>query len=176
MADDKQIQATKPEEKKPIEEKKSAPKVESKKEEVKKEKPAKSQSVKVTQLIEEIEKLSVLELADLVKTLEEKFGVSAAPQMVAAPAGAQTPTGQAGATPEEQPQGQTTFNVILASAGANKISVIKMVREINQTLGLKEAKDLVESAPKEVIAGANKQTAEEARKKLESAGATVELK
>jgi len=72
--------------------------------------------------------------------------------------------------------GQTTFNVILANAGANKISVIKAVREINQNLGLKEAKDLVEAAPKEVLNAVNKETAEGAKKRLEEAGATVELK
>ena len=131
---------------------------------------------KVNKLIEEIEKLSVLELNDLVKALEEKFGVTAmAP--VAAPAAtgaAQAATAAEGG--EAAPEGQTTFNVILANAGTNKISVIKMVREINQTLGLKEAKDLVESAPKEVLTGVNKATAEEAKKKLEEAGATVELK
>jgi len=127
----------------------------------------------VAKLMEQIEKLTVLELADLVKALEDKFGVTPQVAPVGAPAGqgaSQAPEGG------EQASGQTTFNVILTGAGANKISVIKMVREINQTLGLKEAKDLVESAPKEVIAGANKQTAEEAKKKLESAGATVELK
>lgn len=126
---------------------------------------------KVEELITEIEKLSVLELADLVKALEDKFGVSAAPVAVAAPA-AVSASAAAGEPKEEQ----TTFNVVIANAGANKISVIKVVREINQTLGLKEAKDLVEAAPKEVLTGVNKSTAEEAKKKLEAAGATVELK
>jgi large subunit ribosomal protein L7/L12 len=125
---------------------------------------------KVKELIGEIEKLSVLELADLVKALEDKFGVSAAP-VAAAAAPAATPA--ATAAPAEE---QTTFNVVLANAGANKISVIKAVREINQTLGLKEAKDLVEAAPKEILTGVNKSTAEEAKKKLEAAGASVELK
>lgn len=133
-------------------------------------------SKKLQDLLEEIEKLSVLELADLVKALEAKFG---SPQMMApmagtAPAGAGAP-GQAGA-PEEGTSEQTTFNVVLASAGANKISVIKAVREVNQNLGLKDAKDLVESCPKELLNGVNKATAEEAKKKLEAAGATVELK
>lgn len=134
--------------------------------------PKTTGSANTGKIMEQIEKLTVLELADLVKALEEKFGVSAAPVAMAA----------AGATPgakpegEEQTSAQTTFNVVLTNSGANKISVIKMVREINQTLGLKEAKDLVESAPKEVVTGANKQTAEEAKKKLEGAGATVELK
>ena len=128
---------------------------------------------KVEELIEQIEKLSVLELNDLVKALEEKFGVSATSNVaVAAAAPASNTAGAAGEPVEEQ----TTFNVFLANAGANKISVIKAVREINQTLGLKEAKDLVEAAPKEVLTGVNKSTAEEAKKRLETAGATVELK
>ena len=126
----------------------------------------------VNKLIEEIEKLSVLELNELVKALEEKFGVSAMAPMAAPAAAGAAPAAAAGETPE----GQTTFNVVLAEAGANKIGVIKMVREINQNLGLKEAKDLVESAPKEVIGSVNKATAEEAKKKLEEAGAKVELK
>jgi large subunit ribosomal protein L7/L12 len=133
---------------------------------------------KLNKLIEEISQLSVLELADLVKALEEKFGVSAS-AMIAAPAPtaaqAATQTGQAGQV-EQPATEQTTFNVVLTSAGANKIAVIKTVREINQNLGLKEAKDLVESLPKEVLTGVNKQMAEEAKKKLEEAGATVELK
>ncbi len=129
---------------------------------------------KVEELIEQIEKLSVLELNDLVKALEEKFGVSATSNVaVAATAPASNTAGAAVGEPVEE---QTTFNVFLANAGANKISVIKAVREINQTLGLKEAKDLVEAAPKEVLTGVNKSTAEEAKKRLETAGATVELK
>lgn len=126
---------------------------------------------KLDDLISQIEKLSVLELADLVKALEKKFGVSAAPVAVAAAAPV-AGTAAGGAVEE----GQTTFNVVITAAGANKISVIKVVREINQTLGLKEAKDLVESAPKDILTGVNKTTAEEAKKKLEAAGATVELK
>ena len=139
---------------------------------------ASEKSDKLNKLIEEISQLSVLELADLVKALEEKFGISAS-AVVAAPAPAATqPTAQTGQVGQaEQPAAeQTTFNVVLTSAGANKIAVIKMVREINQNLGLKEAKDLVESLPKEILSGVNKQTAEEAKKKLESVGATVELK
>jgi len=123
-------------------------------------------------LIEEIEKLSVLELNELVKALEEKFGVAAMAPMAAAPA-AGAPAAEGSEAPAE---GQTTFNVVLTDGGANKIGVIKMVREINQNLGLKEAKDLVEAAPKEVITGVNKATADEAKKKLEDAGAKVELK
>lgn len=139
--------------------------------EAKKEKPTKEVKVsgKLATIIKEIEKLSVLELADLVKALEDKFGVAAAP--VAAPA-----TPAAGEAPAEAKLEQATFNVILASAGTNKISVIKAVRELNQSLGLKEAKDLVEAVPKEVLTGVKKETAEEAKKKLEAAGATVELK
>lgn len=125
---------------------------------------------KVEDLLKQIEELSVLELNDLVKALEEKFGVSAMP-VAAAPA-----AGAAPAAAGEPAEEQTTFNVVITSAGANKISVIKAVREINQTLGLKEAKDLVESAPKEVLTAVNKSTAEEAKKKLEAAGASVELK
>lgn len=123
------------------------------------------------ELIAAISELSVLELADLVKALEEKFGVSAAVPVAAtatAPAEAQASEG-----PKEE---QTTFNVVLAETGANKIGVIKAVREIVPTLGLKEAKDLVESAPKEVLTGVNKATAQEAQKKLEATGAKVELK
>lgn len=119
-------------------------------------------------LVEQIEKLSVLEVAELVKALEEKFGVSAAAPMMAAPAA----SGAAAAPAEEQ----DSFDVILASGGANKIGVIKAVRELNQTLGLKEAKDLVEAAPKTVLEGAKKEDAQAAKKKLEEAGATVELK
>lgn len=130
-------------------------------------------SPKLEELIREIEKLSVMELADLVKALENKFGVSAMPAMApaAVPTAESKESGKEGA-----PSGQTTFNVVLASAGDNKISAIKAVREINQDLGLKEAKDLVESAPKEVLSAANKEIAEEAKKKLERAGAQVELK
>ena len=123
----------------------------------------------LSRIIEQIEKLSVLELADLVHALEDRFGVSAsAPVAVAAAGGA----GAADAAPAEE---KTTFNVILSSAGANKIAVIKAVRELVQTLGLKEAKDLVEAAPKPVLEGVNKVTAEEAKTKLTAAGATVEL-
>lgn len=119
-------------------------------------------------LVAEIEKLSVLEVADLVKALEEKFGVSAAaPVMMAGAAPA------AAAAPAEE---KDAFDVVLAAGGANKIGVIKVVRELNQTLGLKEAKDLVEAAPKVVLEGAKKEDAESAKKKLEEAGATVELK
>ena len=122
-------------------------------------------------IMEMVEKMTVLELNDLVKALEEKFGVSAtAPVMVA---GTSANGNGAIAEPEEE---KTEFDVILTEAGANKISVIKAVREINSTLGLVEAKTLVESAPKPVLEGAKKEDAQEAKKKLEEAGAKVELK
>src|SRR5438132_447012 len=122
------------------------------------------------QLMEAIETMSVLELADLVKALEEKFGVSAT--MMAGPA-----TAPAVASAEEGPkEEQTVFNVIIASAGANKISVIKAIRELVPTLGLKEAKDKVDTAPQEIMSQVNKKTAEEAKAKLTAAGGTVELK
>lgn len=126
-------------------------------------------SANLEKIIESIEKLSVLELADLVKALEEKFGVSAAAPVAVAG----TPT--AAAAPAEAAEEKTTFNVVLSSAGPNKIGVIKAVREIVPTLGLKEAKDLVEAAPKAVLESVNKETAEEAKAKLTAAGATVEL-
>jgi large subunit ribosomal protein L7/L12 len=103
-----------------------------------------------------------------VKALEEKFGVSAAPVAVAAAAPA-----AAGAAPAEE---KTSFDVVLTEAGANKLQVIKAVREIDQALGLIDAKKLVEAAPKEVVKGVKKEAAEEAKKKLEAAGAKVELK
>ncbi|MDP2632139.1 MAG: 50S ribosomal protein L7/L12 [Candidatus Curtissbacteria bacterium] len=129
-------------------------------------------SANLEKLIEQIEKLSVLELSQLVKALEEKFGVSAAPMMSGA-AGA-APAAAAGG--DEGVSEQTTFNVMLTDSGANKISVIKAVRELVPTLGLKEAKDLVDAPPKQVLEGVNKENAQEAKTKLEAAGAKVELK
>jgi len=114
-----------------------------------------------------LDSMTVLELNELVKAIEEKFGVSAA--AMAAPAGAGG--GGAAAAAEEQ----TEFNVMLLEAGANKVSVIKAVREITG-LGLKEAKDVVDGAPKAVKEGVSKADAESAKKKLEEAGAKVELK
>jgi large subunit ribosomal protein L7/L12 len=119
------------------------------------------------EFLKAVEDMTVLELADLVKALEEKFGVSAAAMVAAAPA-----AGAAAAPAEEQ----TVFNVVIASAGAQKIQVIKALRELVPTLGLAEAKGLVDSAPKEVMSQVNKKTAEEAKAKLVAAGATVELK
>jgi large subunit ribosomal protein L7/L12 len=112
--------------------------------------------------------MSVMELNDLVKAIEEKFGVSAAAMAAPAAAGG---GGAAAAAAEEK----TEFTVVLAEAGANKVSVIKAVREITG-LGLKEAKDLVEGAPKPVKEGVSKQEAADIKKKLEDAGAKVELK
>jgi len=123
------------------------------------------------ELMKAIEEMSVLELSDLVKALEEKFGVSAAATMVAA-----APAGGAAAAGGEAAEEQTVFNVIIASSGAQKIAVIKALRELVPTLGLKEAKDLVDAAPKEVLNQVNKKTADEAKEKLTAAGATVELK
>ena len=115
-----------------------------------------------------IEGMTVLELSALVKELEEKFGVSAAAPMMAAVA-------VGGAAPAAAAEEQTEFNAILTGFGAEKIQVIKVVRAITN-LGLKEAKDLVDGAPKEVMTQVNKKTAEEAKAKLAAAGATVELK
>lgn len=122
---------------------------------------------KFKELVEKIENLSVLDLAELVKVLEGKFGVSAAAP-VAMVAGA--------AAPAEAVEEKTSFDVVLTAAGAQKIGVIKAVREIKPDLGLKEAKDLVDGAPKEVLKGAKKEDAEAAKAKLEAAGATVEIK
>lgn len=124
---------------------------------------------KFKDLVKQIEELSVLDLAELVKVLEEKFGVSAAaPVMMGAVAGG---AGDAGAAKEEK----TSFSVELKAAGDQKINVIKVVREITG-LGLKEAKDLVDGAPKMVKENVKKEEAEEMRKKLSEAGATIEIK
>jgi len=125
-------------------------------------------SDKLTKILDEVSALTVLELSELVKAMEEKFGVSSAPVAVAGVAAA--------AASGEKKEEQTTFNVVLTASGANKISVIKAVRELVPTLGLKEAKDLVEAGGKEVLSGVSKTLAEEAKKKLTEAGATVELK
>ena len=116
-----------------------------------------------------IENMTVLELSDLVKELEEKFGVSAAAMTMAAPAAA---AGEAPAAAQEE---KTEFDVVLQSAGEKKIQVIKAVRALT-SLGLKEAKDLVDGAPKPVREGVPQKDAEEAKQKLEEAGATVEIK
>jgi len=128
-------------------------------------------SDKVTSIIEEIKGLSLLEASQLVKGLEEAFGVSAAAATVAV-AGAAPAAGAGAAAPAEE---KTEFNVILTAVGGNKIGVIKVVREIT-SLGLKEAKDLVEGAPKPVKEGVPKDEAENIKKKFTEAGATVEIK
>jgi large subunit ribosomal protein L7/L12 len=124
----------------------------------------------IQEIIDHIDKLTVLELHELVKTLEEKFGVSAsAPVMMAAAPGAAA----AGAPAAEA---KTEFDVVLTAAGEKKINVIKVVREVVAGLGLKEAKDLVEGAPKAVKTGVTKEEAEAIKAKLEAEGAKVEIK
>ncbi|OGT45783.1 MAG: 50S ribosomal protein L7/L12 [Gammaproteobacteria bacterium RIFCSPHIGHO2_12_FULL_41_20] len=123
-------------------------------------------AVSKDEILQAISNMSVMDVVDLIKSMEDKFGVSAAAVAVAAP------TAAAEAAPAEE---KTEFNVILAKAGDNKINVIKVVRVITG-LGLKEAKDLVEAAPKPVKEGVNKAQAAEMKKQLEDAGATVEVK
>jgi len=121
----------------------------------------------LNKIIDDLSSLTVVEAAELSKQLEEKWGVSAAAAVAAAPA-----SGGAAAAPEEE---KDEFTIVLSSAGEKKINVIKEVRAVT-SLGLKEAKDLVEGAPKEIKSGVNKKEAEEIKKKLEAAGAKVELK
>ena len=121
----------------------------------------------LNKIIEDLSGLTVVEAAELSKQLEEKWGVTAAAAVAAAPA-----AGAAGAAPAEE---KDEFTIMLTAAGDKKINVIKEVRAVT-ALGLKEAKDLVEGAPKEVKSGVNKKEAEEIKKKLEAAGAKVELK
>ena len=134
--------------------------------------PPAKEKVKVSPAIEEImnsiKKMTVMELADMVKALEAEFGVTAAAPVMAAPAAG-------GALAEAAAEEQTEFSVILTEVGANKIAVIKAVREVT-TLGLKESKDLVESAPKPVREGVNKEEAATVKEKLEAAGAKAEIK
>lgn len=122
-------------------------------------------SEKITAIIDEIKSLTILEVADLVKALEEEFGVSAAPVAAVAVGGAAAPAAEE----------KTEFDVVLKDFGAKKLDVIKAVREATG-LGLKEAKELVESAPKAIKEGVSKADAEEIKTKLEAAGASVELK
>mgnify|MGYP003621262282 CR=1 FL=1 len=125
---------------------------------------------KLEKIVEELSALTVLEAAELSKLLEEKWGVSAAaPVAVAAVAGG-------AAAPAEAAEEQTEFTVVLTAGGDKKINVIKEVRGVRPDLGLKEAKDLVEGAPQNVLENVSKQVAEEAKKKLEEAGATVQIK
>lgn len=127
----------------------------------------------IDKVIEGIEKMSVLELADLVKHLEEKFGVTAAAPVMA-PAAAPTAT-EAGGAAAQAAQEKTEFDVILSGVGDKKIQVIKVVRTLTG-LGLKEAKEVVDTAPKPVKEGVSKEEAEESKAKLEEVGATVEIK
>ncbi|MBE6678933.1 MAG: 50S ribosomal protein L7/L12 [Ruminococcaceae bacterium] len=120
---------------------------------------------KITNILEEIKTLTILELKDLVSALEEEFGVSAAPVAVAAVGGAAAPAAEE----------KTEFDVILTDAGASKLNVIKVVREVTG-LGLKDAKDLVEAAPKALKEGVSKEDAEKLKADLEAAGAKVEIK
>ena len=125
--------------------------------------------VNMDTIIDQLSNLTVMQIADLTKKLEEKWGVKAAPVMAAGPAAA------GGAAPAEAAAEKTEFTVILANAGSNKIQVIKAIREITN-LGLKEAKDLVDGAPKEIKAGVSKDEAETIKKKVVEAGGTVEIK
>lgn len=125
----------------------------------------------VADIIDQIDKLTVLELAELVKTLEEKYGVSAA-----APVAVMTAGAAGGGTAAPAAEAKTEFDVHLMAAGEKKINVIKAVREVVQGLGLKEAKDLVEGAPKPVKTGVSKEEAAAIKAKLEEQGATVEVK
>ncbi len=125
-------------------------------------------SEKIEKLAKEIESLTVVEMAELAKYLEDKFGVSAMPVAAAAPI-----AGQPAAAPTEE---KSTFTVVLAAAGDNKLGVIKAVREILPNLGLMEAKKLVESAPKNLLTDVKKDEAEEAKKKIEAVGGKVNLK
>lgn len=151
-----------------------------KKDDIKKEKTPKAEAgeaeaveipAKFKDLVEKIEKLSVLELSELVKVLEKKFGVSAAAPIMAVGA---VPAGVAGGAGESAEE-KSSFNVELKSSGSQKIQVIKAVRELTGK-GLKEAKDLVDAAPKVIKEGVTKEEANEIKKKLEEAGAVVELK
>ncbi|OPX30894.1 MAG: 50S ribosomal protein L7/L12 [Candidatus Omnitrophica bacterium 4484_171] len=123
---------------------------------------------KVDDVLKMIEDMTVLELSELVKACEDKFGVKASAPVVAAQVAG-------GAAPQEEEEEKTSFSVILSASGSNKIAVIKEIRTITE-LGLKEAKALVDSAPKAVKENVSKEVAEEIKKKLETAGATVELK
>lgn len=124
------------------------------------------------EFIAEIEKMSVVELADLVKALEEKFGVSAAAAVAVVPGAA----GAGAAAAAESEEEKTEFDVVLKDAGPNKLKVIKVVREQVSGLGLKEAKDLVEAAPKAIKEGVSKEEAETIKKAFEEVGAVIEIK
>jgi large subunit ribosomal protein L7/L12 len=165
MADEmKKQEAT--EEQKPAEAAAEAPASEAKAE----EKPKVQVSAKMEGIIKNIEEMSVLELSELVKALEDKFGVSAA-----APVAAMAVPGAAGAAGGAEAEEKSVFSVVLASVGSNKINVIKEIRALT-SLGLKEAKDLVEAAPKEIKGDVPKDEADKMKKQLEETGAKIELK
>jgi large subunit ribosomal protein L7/L12 len=173
---EEQVQQEEPKEA-PKEESKEEPKEEKaekkepeKKEDKEKRDPIADLGKKEKKIVESIESLSVMELSNLVKALEEKFGVSAAMPVMAGPMAAGT-AASAAAEAEEK----STFDVVLTEIGSNKIQVIKEVRAVSN-LGLKEAKDLVEAAPKPVVTGVKKEEAEEIKGKLEAVGAKIELK
>jgi large subunit ribosomal protein L7/L12 len=126
--------------------------------------------VNIDQIVDQLSHLTVMQIANLTKALEDKWGVKAAPVAVAGGGG-----GAAAAAPAEKAPEQTEFNAVLTAAGGNKIAVIKVVREITN-LGLKEAKDLVEGVPKELKTGIPKDEAEAIKKKIAEAGGTVEIK
>lgn len=126
--------------------------------------------VNMDQIVDQLSHLSVMQVAQLTKLLEEKWGVKAAPVAIAG-----GPVAGGGAPAAEKPAEQTEFNVVLTGGGANKITVIKVVREIT-SLGLKEAKDLVDGAPKDLKTGVSKDEAEAIKKKITEAGGTVEIK
>lgn len=128
-------------------------------------------SAKLQKIIDSVSELSVIELSELVKALEEKFDVKAVAAVAAAPAAGAAPAGEAAPAAEEK----TEFDVIVTNAGTNKIAVIKAVREFKPELGLKEAKDMVDACPAD-LGTMKKDAANEAKTKLEAAGATVELK
>jgi large subunit ribosomal protein L7/L12 len=125
----------------------------------------------LNKIVDDLSKLTVLEAAELSKLLEEKWGVSAA-----APVAMAMPAGGGAAAPAEAAEEQTEFTVVLTAGGDKKINVIKEVRGIRSDLGLKEAKDLVEGAPQNVLENVSKQVAEDAKKKLEEAGASITIK
>lgn len=155
-------------------EKKKETKVkEDKKEKKSEEKDEKELPKKLEKLVDEISELSVMELSELVEALQDKLGVTAAAPMAQAPAGAAAGQNQAGGEGEEGGGAQT---VVLTGAGDNKISVIKALREINQNWGLKEAKDMVENTPTEIVKDGKPEEAKEAAEKLKEAGASVEMK
>ena len=125
----------------------------------------------LSKIVDDLSKLTVLEAAELSKLLEEKWGVSAA-----APVAMAMPAGGGGAAPAAAAEEQTEFTVVLTAGGDKKVNVIKEVRGLRSDLGLKEAKDLVEGAPQNVLENVSKQVAEDAKKKLEEAGASIQIK